>query len=105
MEHTTVEVVGGWLGLTEPTSEDTVHLTMCVAAVNAFVTELPHVEDITELTKAGATMLAARLYRRRNSPAGITAFGTDGGAVYVQRQDPDVALLLGLGAYARPRVG
>lgn len=52
----------------------------------------------------GATMLAARLYRRRHSPAGVETFGAEG-AVYVQRNDPDVAMLLGLGAYARPVVG
>jgi hypothetical protein len=52
----------------------------------------------------GATMLAARLYRRRNSPEGVATF-TSEGAVYVQRNDPDVAMLLELGVYARPVVG
>lgn len=52
----------------------------------------------------GATMLAARLYRRRNTPDGVTAF-SDAGPVYVQRNDPDVAQLLNLGAYAKPAVG
>jgi hypothetical protein len=50
-------------------------------------------------------MLAGRLYRRRNSPAGVEAFSDLGGAVYVQRNDPDIALLLRTGAYARPMVG
>jgi hypothetical protein len=53
----------------------------------------------------GANMLAGRWYRRRNSPGGIESFSDLGGAVYVQRNDPDVAMLLGLGAYARPMVG
>jgi hypothetical protein len=48
----------------------------------------------------GAAMLGARLYRRRNSPEGVATFTADG-AVYVQRNDPDVAMLLGIGAYAR----
>lgn len=52
----------------------------------------------------GATMLAARLWRRRNSPAGVESFG-ELGPIYVQRNDPDIALLLGLGNYQRPAVG
>ncbi|QFG13038.1 head-to-tail adaptor [Gordonia phage Schiebs] len=52
----------------------------------------------------GATMLAARLHRRRNSPSGVESFG-ELGPVYVQRNDPDVAMLLGLGAWTPPRVG
>ncbi len=52
----------------------------------------------------GAAMLAVRLYRRKDSPAGVLPFGAEG-AAYVQRTDPDVALLLELGAYAPPRVG
>jgi hypothetical protein len=52
----------------------------------------------------GATMLGGRLWRRRNSPEGVAAFTSDG-AVYVQRNDPDVAMLLQLGAYAPPVVG
>lgn len=52
----------------------------------------------------GATMLAVRLYRRRDSPAGVAAFGAEG-AAYVSRNDPDVAQLLGIGSYAPPRVG
>ncbi len=52
----------------------------------------------------GAMMLAVRLFRRRNSPAGVEAFGAEG-ALYVQRNDPDIAMLLELGAYAGPQVG
>lgn len=52
----------------------------------------------------GATMLAARLFERRNSPNGVAAFG-DGGVAYVQRNDPDVAQLLKIGTYAPPMVG
>lgn len=52
----------------------------------------------------GATMLAARLYRRRNSPAGFEAFGGDG-AVYVQRNDPDIAQMLEIGSWLPPAVG
>lgn len=52
----------------------------------------------------GATMLAARLHRRRNSPAGVEAFN-ELGAVYVSRRDPDIAMLLGLGEWMPPKVG
>jgi len=52
----------------------------------------------------GSTMLAARLFRRRNTPDGVSAFA-DLTPVYVQRNDPDVALLLNLGPWARPAVG
>lgn len=52
----------------------------------------------------GANLLAARLWSRRNSPNGVAAFG-DQGAVYVQRNDPDLAMMLGLGSYAPPAVG
>lgn len=52
----------------------------------------------------GATMLAARLFERRNSPNGVAAFG-DGGVAYVQRNDPDVAQLLEIGSYSSPAVG
>lgn len=52
----------------------------------------------------GATMLVVRLFRRKNSPAGVEAFG-ELGPVYVMRTDPDVAMLLGLGSWAPPAVG
>jgi hypothetical protein len=52
----------------------------------------------------GADMLAARLFRRRNTPDGVAAVG-DLGPVYIQRNDPDVALLLGVGSHTAPAVG
>lgn len=86
-----------------------------VAAVNQLVTELPIAAPFNtdpapadwtggERVQLGATMLAARLFERRNSPNGVAAFG-DAGPAYVQRNDPDVALLLKLGPYAPPAVG
>lgn len=80
-------------------------------AVNAKVRGLPVAqldgpdpEEWTADVVLGANMLGARLVRRRNSPAGVEAFA-DQGAVYVQRNDPDVAFLLELGSYAPPAVG
>lgn len=52
----------------------------------------------------GANMLAARIYRRKNSPGGVESFG-DLGPVYVQRRDPDIAMLLHIGTHAFPGVG
>lgn len=52
-------------------------------------------------TYQGAVMHAAREYRRRNSPAGVEAFG-DAGTSFVSRYDPDIEKALQTGAYARP---
>ena len=52
----------------------------------------------------GATALAARWWRRKGSPAGVEAIG-DLGATYVMRNDPDIAMQLGLGSWAKPDVG
>lgn len=52
----------------------------------------------------GANLLVARLFRRKNSPAGVEAFGSTGVA-YVMRNDPDIAQMLKLGTWAGPQVG
>lgn len=89
-------------------------ITLCVGATNAAVRGYP----VAQLADGaadwsggqlqgvvlGATLLAARLFRRRNSPDGVVAFAGDT-PLYVQRMDPDVALLLQLGANAAPAVG
>lgn len=51
-----------------------------------------------------SNMLGLRLWRRRDSPAGVASFAGEG-AVYISRNDPDIAQLLGLGDYAKPMVG
>lgn len=97
-------------------SADDEILHRIIAAVNALVRSWPVAAQAADPeTDAparkwpahivqGATMLAGRLYRRRNSPAGFESFA-DTGAVYVQRNDPDIALLLHLGTYTAPAVG
>lgn len=98
----------------EPTDQVVVDVT---AAVNAFVNEsngtrwVPADPDApdgatvwADSTYLGALMLAARLVRRANSPAGIEAF-LESGVAYVQRTDPDVASLLRLGSFAPPMTG
>lgn len=105
----TVPAVKTHLGIQDARDDDA--LGQFVAAVNAAirspwacaygVTGDPGWPDHIVL---GAVLLAARLFSRRNSPSGVASFG-DQGAVYVQRNDPDVAMLLGLGNYAPPAVG
>jgi len=49
-------------------------------------------------------MLAARMYRRRNSPSGVEAI-TDAGTSFVARYDSDISRLLRLDGFAQPRIG
>lgn len=103
-----VEAVARQLRLV-PSADDAADLADIVAAVTARLVSWGVVDgpDSTAWPShrvLGAVMLAARLFRRRNSPDGVANIG-DLGAVYVQRTDPDVALLLSLGAYERPAVG
>ena len=79
-----------------------------IAAVVALVARWrPLPSGVTEYgadIKQGAVMLAARVWRRRNSPSGVESFA-DLTPVYVSRNDPDIAMMLGIGAYATPKVG
>ena len=52
----------------------------------------------------GAVMYAAREVRRRNSPAGVQAFG-DAGVSFVSKFDSDIERALHQGAWAVPGVG
>lgn len=94
---------------------DDLDLGAVVAATNALVRSWPCAAAAQDPdgdpgrawpanVERGAVMMAGRLFRRRESPAGVAAFG-DMGAVYVMRNDPDVAMLLGLGSWASPGVG
>lgn len=76
-----------------------------VRAVNALIVHYKgDREEWPAYWKQGAKMLAQRVYRRRDSPAGVEAMG-ELGPVYVSRNDPDLAQLLELGRYAKPVVG
>lgn len=105
---TSTPAVKVWLKI--PDARDDAQLDQLVAAVNSQVRTWRVSEaavgsdDWPARIVQGATMLAARLFRRKNSPAGVEAFGTDG-AVYVSRTDPDIAQLLGLGTHQPPSVG
>lgn len=109
-----LEAVKSHLKITDATDDTT--LAMIVAAVNSKIRSWPVAADAAlpvapvapspwpaDITY-GATLLAARWFRRKNSPAGVEAFG-EFGALYVMRNDPDIAQLLRLGGAARPGVG
>jgi hypothetical protein len=112
---TSSELVKAHLKVTDDI--DDAAIDAAVDAVNDMVRELPICEradtdpapsdwtgpGLRRITH-GATLLAARVFRRRNTPDGIAAFG-DGGTAYVQRNDPDVAQLLQIGNYTKPSVG
>jgi hypothetical protein len=89
---------------------DDAELSNIVAAVNAEVRTWPVSTAAVGAAawpanlERGAHMLAARLFRRRNSPAGVESFGSLG-AAYVMRTDPDIAMLLKLGSWQRPGLG
>lgn len=73
-----------------------------IAPVDPLADPLAEWPDFTVL---GASLLAARWFKRNNSPAGVIDLGGDVGVAYVQRNDPDIGLMLGLGPYAAPAVG
>lgn len=105
---TTDALVKDWLRITD--ARDDAVLAIVVPAVNNQVRGWRCSQVAVDATDwpdrivAGATMLAARLVRRRNSPSGVEAFSSDG-AAYVSRNDPDVGQLLGLGVHSPPTVG
>lgn len=97
-------------------ADETERRDRIVGAVNRFVRGLPISDRVNLDTQdaadtagwddqiiEGAVMLAARLWRRKDTPGGVAISGD--GAVYVRRNDPDVALLLELGEHAAPGVG
>jgi hypothetical protein len=104
---TTATAVREWLSLTGEQAADEAKVTDYVAAANVLVARWCTPDADGEWSAAvhlGARMLAGRLYRRRNNPAGLADYAAEG-PVFVQRNDPDIAALLGIGSYTRPRVG
>jgi hypothetical protein len=106
----TLPGVRAFLRIPATDTQDDTRLELVVAAVNSLVRCWPcseasvGAEEFTANVVEGANLMAGRLFRRRESPAGVAAFG-DQGPVYVMRNDPDVAQLLQLGSWATPRVG
>lgn len=95
-----------WLGIDAvgDTTEEQA-LKGIVAAVNATVTDWHGSSEAwSARIHTGAVMLAAHLWRRRATPGGVAALNEEG-ATYVQRHDPQAAMLLGLGGWTAPAVG
>ncbi len=108
---TNIDMVKVWLSIPDTDDRYDASLQLAVDAANdvvrgfrvaQLVADTP--EDWPARVVTGATMLAGRVHRRRNTPDGVQTL-TDQGAVYVSRNDPDVAQLLQLGSYAKPSVG
>ena len=109
-EFTTAERVRGWLQL-PPGDEDTI-VNDCVDAANSIVgryvgEDVPTDETVPSATdcRIAATMLAARLYRRRNSPEGVQGITPEGVAIGIVRSDADIARLLRIDSYSTPMIG
>jgi hypothetical protein len=51
----------------------------------------------------GTTMLAARMWRRKNSPSGTEVMGD--AFAFVAKSDPDISMYLRIGTYTGPAVG
>lgn len=91
-----------------------VHLPSVIEATNSFVYSLPDVDMTIQVvegvqvevwaahSRLAAKMFAARLYGRRNSANGIEAM-TEMGTSYVARYDPDIARMLHLDSFAKPK--
>lgn len=96
----TVDEVARWSGIDD---RNDANLAAVVKAVNALVTDW-HGETWPAGCHHGAVMLAARGYRRRNSPGGVESMGEMGG-VYTPRYDADLDRHLRINDWALPAVG
>ncbi|MFS0069637.1 head-tail connector protein [Corynebacterium striatum] len=95
---TQLEALKAHLSITD--NESDTALIEVIDAVDAAVDRwLDGEVDYPEI-RLGKKMLAGRWYRRRNSPGGLEPLG-ELGPVYVSRNDPDIADLLGLGSKRR----
>lgn len=101
----TADAVRLHLGL--GSGEDPAALERACAGANAFLrrykTEPGEGQSWSPDYVLGTIMLAAQLYRRRNTPGGVEQFGETG--VYVRAIDADVERLLRIGRYSTPGVG
>lgn len=114
---------GAWLLLADVTAlpgvdpSDTAAVDLARLAAAAWVeqarSDLLGVVGLDDLTASyfptpdvyqAAVLLTGRIYARRTSPTGLASYGEFGPAA-VLRFDPDIERLLGLGRYARPRIG
>lgn len=111
---TDLATVKAELGYTTTDAARDARLQLRVDAANSYARSLPVASDALTYgtpppawpayVRAGTTMLATRLWRRKDSPSGVEVLGGDQVA-YVSRTDPDVAQLLKVGTYSPPQVG
>lgn len=99
----TADEVIQWSRLDNLDSTDTANLDAVVNAVNKLVTDW-HGASWPSGCHHGAVMLAARGFRRRNSPGGVESMGEMGG-VYTPRYDADLDRHLRINDWAAPKVG
>lgn len=98
----------GHLGIDDPESAAGVDAERARLAAAAHVERarpdlfLAGVFTADAAVRYGAALLAARLYARKQSPAGLASYGEFGPAA-VLRLDPDIERLVGIGRYAKPR--
>ncbi|NUL43736.1 hypothetical protein F7P69_00775 [Cellulosimicrobium funkei] len=102
---TTADVID-WSGMEVEVTD--FHMVEVVAATNTYVEGLPSIDreedgSWSANTRLGALMLASRLYRRKDSPAGVMSLGDT--STFVSRWDDDLARLLNLQAWRKPMVG
>lgn len=112
-----VDDVRAWLQLDDTANDRVVELVRTAAASyvegcrrDLFVpasdeagAQLVLVDSLGGDVITAGILAASRLWARRSSPAGLVSFGDMG--TEVLRADPDVDRLLGLGRFAKPRVG
>lgn len=101
--------VAAWLKLPTPLPDGDADLLADASAEAERVAELyrPEWWDADRATYApddetmgGATRLAGRIWRRRNSPGGIETFADS--TMYVARFDPEIERALRMSAWLRP---
>lgn len=95
-----------WMGVDLPENDS--HLALVIPAVNEYVDSLPSIGRKwdgawLDSTVLGAIMLAARMYRRKNSPGGIESVGDT--TTFVSRYDSDIARLLNIDSHKKPVIG
>lgn len=111
----TSDAVSGWVGIESSSKSAAVELARCAAAdwvqdqrPDLWVTSTVDGVEVRTYTPTdrvilGALLATARLLSREGNPAGLVNYGEFAGAVL--RNDPDVATMLGIGAYGKPAVG
>ena len=108
----TVAGVKQWLRIDPTDSADDEIIGWSLNSTLAHVMRLPFIKrqpapadpDSWEAdARQGTLMLAARTYRRRNTPAGLESLGDQ--IAYTPQYDPDIERLLRVGKRAAPGVG